>query len=64
MIELGKNIITNFKEDKIGKQVAEKVRAVVLGNCGSGKTSLFNNLCHKNYPTGFSNESKTTDIDF
>jgi GTPase SAR1 family protein len=40
------------------------VRAVVLGACGSGKTSLFNKLCNKNYPTGYGRESKTRDIDF
>jgi predicted GTPase len=35
-----------------------------MGNCGTGKTSLFNNLCDKNYPTGFTGESQTRDIDF
>jgi predicted GTPase len=37
-----------------------------MGNCGTGKTSLFNKLCDKNYPTGFTTngESQTADIDF
>jgi septin family protein len=36
-----------------------------MGNCGSGKTTLFNNLCDKKYLTAQSNgESITRDIDF
>jgi GTPase Era involved in 16S rRNA processing len=64
MIELGKDIYSNFNKSEIGKEVQKKVRAVVLGCCGSGKTSLFNNLCKKDYPTGSSNDSKTREIDF
>jgi predicted GTPase len=44
--------------------VAEKVRTVVMGHCGTGKTSLFNGLCQKQYQTGFTNGSLTRDIDF
>jgi GTPase SAR1 family protein len=35
-----------------------------MGNCGTGKTSLFNKLCDKDYPTGFTGDSQTPDIDF
>lgn len=35
-----------------------------MGFCGSGKTSLFNKLCDKQHPTGYTGESLTRDIDF
>jgi ABC-type molybdenum transport system ATPase subunit/photorepair protein PhrA len=50
MFEIGKNIYANFTF--IQKKVSEKVRAVVMGHCGSGKTSLFNNLCNTHYEVG------------
>jgi predicted GTPase len=33
-----------------------------MGYCGSGKTSLLNNLCKKNYVATFSKGSLTSDI--
>jgi Ni2+-binding GTPase involved in maturation of urease and hydrogenase len=33
-----------------------------MGDCGSGKTSLFNNLCNTNYKAEWSKGSTTNDI--
>lgn len=39
-----------------------KLRAVVMGSCGNGKTSLMNNICRTNYRTGESLHSETRNI--
>jgi Ni2+-binding GTPase involved in maturation of urease and hydrogenase len=49
MFEIGKHVFTNFNVNTIPNKVSEKVRAVVMGHCGSGKTNLFNNLCNTTY---------------
>jgi polynucleotide 5'-kinase involved in rRNA processing len=54
MIEVGKDVYTNFEINDIPNKVSEKVRAVVMGQCGSGKTYLFNNLCNTAYKVGVS----------
>jgi predicted GTPase len=51
MFLLGKDIYANFKMEDIPQPKAAKVRSIVMGHCGSGKTSLFNGLCQKNYKT-------------
>jgi polynucleotide 5'-kinase involved in rRNA processing len=50
------DVYTNFTVENIPKPVSTKVRGIVVGNCGSGKTSLFNSLTNPTtkYPTGFS----------
>jgi predicted GTPase len=50
--------------EDIPNPVATKVRAVVMGQCGCGKSSLFNKLCNRENETGFALESLTRDIDF
>jgi tRNA U34 5-carboxymethylaminomethyl modifying GTPase MnmE/TrmE len=59
---IGTNIYANFKIDDIPKGVSNKVRAVLMGHCGSGKTYLFNNLCNTNYDMGISEGTLTRDI--
>jgi putative ribosome biogenesis GTPase RsgA len=46
MFEIGKDVYANFAVNEIPNKVSEKVRAVVMGHCGTGKTSLFNKLCN------------------
>jgi ATPase subunit of ABC transporter with duplicated ATPase domains len=62
MLEVGKNVYANFTINDIPNKVSEKVRAVVMGHCGNGKTYLFNNLCNTTYETGISAGTKTRDI--
>jgi GTPase SAR1 family protein len=46
MIKVDTDIYTNFKLSDISVSVSKIVRAVVIGNAGVGKTSLFNRLCN------------------
>jgi Ni2+-binding GTPase involved in maturation of urease and hydrogenase len=64
MIELGRNLYSNVRVENVKKKVSEKVRAIVIGSCGSGKTKLFNNLCNTKNPTKFSKGSVTRDITY
>jgi ABC-type polar amino acid transport system ATPase subunit len=52
MFEIGKNVYANFIINDIPNKVSDKVRAVVMGHCGTGKTYLFNNLCNTIYEVG------------
>jgi putative ribosome biogenesis GTPase RsgA len=38
------------------------LKAVIMGGCGYGKTSLMNNLCDTNYPTNEAMHSQTRNI--
>jgi putative ribosome biogenesis GTPase RsgA len=49
MLKIGENVYANFTINDIPNKVSEKVRAVVIGHCGGGKTSLLNNLSNNNY---------------
>lgn len=40
----------------------KKVRALILGHCGNGKTNFLNRMSGKVYKTGFSRGSLTRDI--
>jgi predicted GTPase len=57
-------IYTNFITEEIEKEKSTKIRGIVVGKCGSGKTSIFNSLTNPKtkYPTGFSEGSLTIDI--
>jgi predicted GTPase len=64
MIGIGKDVYTNVVVNDIPNKESDKVRAVVIGHCGSGKTYLFNNLCNTNYEVGIAGESLTRDISY
>jgi GTPase Era involved in 16S rRNA processing len=50
---------TRFPIPKMG---LTDLKAVIIGGCGNGKTSLMNNLCGTNYLTGDALQSQTRNI--
>lgn len=58
---LGHNIYTNF--EVIPTKYEKKVRAVIIGQCGNGKTSFINRLCNTTHQTGIRQNSLTRDIE-
>lgn len=56
------NIYTSFDPNTNFPAAEYKIRSLIMGHCGSGKTHFINNACNKNYKIGFSKGSLTRDI--
>lgn len=68
MIRVGTNIYGNFQMKDISNNVmsgsSPKVRALIAGPCGHGKTCFINNACNTKYKVGITKGSLTRDIVF
>lgn len=64
MNKIGEYIYANFNQKDIKEIENGKVRAVIMGHCGNGKTYLINNLCNTSHKVGHSESSLTRDIAF
>lgn len=62
MQENSHNIYTNFKVNL--KPYSKKIKAVIMGHCGNGKTSFINKLCNTNHKIGITGGSVTRDIEY
>lgn len=62
MYKCSHNIYSSFDPNIIKSAAEDKVRALIMGHCGSGKTHFINNACNKNYKTGIAKGSLTRDI--
>lgn len=73
MYNLEQNIYSNFEWKNDSKyryryykkyDPTKKVRALIMGHCGSGKTHFINKMCNANLPMGVTGSSYTRDIDY
>ncbi len=62
MNQAGINIYTNFELKP--QQYTKKIKAVIMGHCGNGKTSFINKLCNTRHSTGVTKNSLTRDIEY
>ena len=61
MQKIGTNLYINFSYVST-YNFSNRVRAVIMGNCGNGKTSFINKICNTEHRTGVESSSLTRDI--
>jgi predicted GTPase len=70
MHSLGLNLYSNFPSNYKGTKnntkyaYQNKVRALIMGHCGNGKSHFINNMCNTNLGMGIKAGSYTRDIDY
>lgn len=63
MYQVDQNIYTNFNPNFL-KPTQKKVRSLIMGSCGSGKTRFINNMCNTKHVVKIDQGSVTRDIVF
>ncbi len=62
MFEYGKNIYTSFNPNFRKFPLENKIRSLIMGHCGVGKTHFINNACNTSHDARNARGSLTRDI--